>query len=117
MYGGGDTLQEFKNLCPGLYLSILDSNRYYFFTGGGTVTYRHRAGQSIWPETHTGLNGEQGEFREKYIVIHACKYFFSIVFFLTCLSSAAFPFDGPLQINNLYPIFLHADQPYLEKLI
>jgi len=37
MYGGGDTLQEFKNLCPGLYLSILDSNRYYFFTGGGTV--------------------------------------------------------------------------------
>ncbi len=37
MYGGGDTLQEFKNLCPGLYLSILDSTRYYFFTGGGTV--------------------------------------------------------------------------------
>lgn len=37
MYGGGDTLQEFKNLCPGLYLSILDSNKYYFFTGGGTV--------------------------------------------------------------------------------
>ncbi|HDH10627.1 MAG TPA: phosphoglycerate kinase [Nitrospirae bacterium] len=37
MYGGGDTLQEFKNLCPGLYLSILDSSRYYFFTGGGTV--------------------------------------------------------------------------------
>ena len=22
MYGGGDTLQEFKNLCPGLYLSV-----------------------------------------------------------------------------------------------
>ncbi len=37
MYGGGDTLQEFKNLCPGLYLSILDNSRYYFFTGGGTV--------------------------------------------------------------------------------
>jgi phosphoglycerate kinase len=37
MYGGGDTLQEFKNLCPGLYLSILDSTKYYFFTGGGTV--------------------------------------------------------------------------------
>jgi phosphoglycerate kinase len=37
MYGGGDTLQEFKNLCPGLYLSILDSAHYYFFTGGGTV--------------------------------------------------------------------------------
>jgi len=37
MYGGGDTLQEFKNLCPGLYLSVLDNARYYFFTGGGTV--------------------------------------------------------------------------------
>ncbi len=30
-------LQEFKNLCPGLYLSVLDSSHYYFFTGGGTV--------------------------------------------------------------------------------
>jgi phosphoglycerate kinase len=37
MYGGGDTLQEFKKLCPGLYLSVLDSSQYYFFTGGGTV--------------------------------------------------------------------------------
>jgi len=37
MYGGGDTLQEFKNLCPGLYLSVMDSAKYYFFTGGGTV--------------------------------------------------------------------------------
>ena len=37
LYGGGDTLQEFKNLCPGLYLSVLDNARYYFFTGGGTV--------------------------------------------------------------------------------
>lgn len=37
MYGGGDTLQEFKNICPGLYLSVLDNTQYYFFTGGGTV--------------------------------------------------------------------------------
>lgn len=37
LYGGGDTLQEFKNLCPGLYLSVLESSKYYFFTGGGTV--------------------------------------------------------------------------------
>ncbi len=37
LYGGGDTLQEFKNLCPGLYLSVLDNAQYYFFTGGGTV--------------------------------------------------------------------------------
>ncbi len=37
LYGGGDTLQEFKDLCPGLYLSVLDSAQYYFFTGGGSV--------------------------------------------------------------------------------
>jgi phosphoglycerate kinase len=34
IYGGGDTLQEFKDLCPGLYLSVLDNTQYYFFTGG-----------------------------------------------------------------------------------
>ena len=37
MYGGGDTLQEFKNLLPGRYLSVMDNASYYFFTGGGTV--------------------------------------------------------------------------------
>jgi len=37
LYGGGDTLQEFKSLCPGLYLSVLDDALYYFFTGGGSV--------------------------------------------------------------------------------
>lgn len=37
MFGGGDTLQEFKNLCPYLYLSVFDDPQYYFFTGGGTV--------------------------------------------------------------------------------
>ena len=36
-YGGGDTLQEFKNLSPGLYLAAMDNAKYYFFTGGGTV--------------------------------------------------------------------------------
>lgn len=37
MYGGGDTLQEFKDLCPGLFLSVMHDADYYFFTGGGTV--------------------------------------------------------------------------------
>jgi phosphoglycerate kinase len=36
-YGGGDTLKEFKDLCPGLYLSVLEDSKYHFFTGGGTV--------------------------------------------------------------------------------
>ena len=37
MFGGGDTLQEFKTLCPGLCLSAFNNEKYYFFTGGGTV--------------------------------------------------------------------------------
>ena len=37
LYGGGDTLQEFKNLSPGLYLAAMDNAQYFFFTGGGAV--------------------------------------------------------------------------------
>ena len=36
-FGGGDTLQEFKALNPGLYLNALDDETIYFFTGGGAV--------------------------------------------------------------------------------
>lgn len=49
LYGGGDTLKEFKDLCPGLYLSVLDNSNYYFFTGGGTVL------KAIEEGTHEGL--------------------------------------------------------------
>jgi phosphoglycerate kinase len=44
MYGGGDTLQEFKDLNPGLYLSVIDNTQYYFFTGGGSVLTAIEAG-------------------------------------------------------------------------
>jgi phosphoglycerate kinase len=37
LFGGGDTLQELKNLTPGLYLHALDNESWYFFTGGGAV--------------------------------------------------------------------------------
>ncbi|XP_002964068.2 uncharacterized protein LOC9654556 [Selaginella moellendorffii] len=36
-YGGGDTLQVFKSLLPGIYHEAMDSPKYYLFTGGGTV--------------------------------------------------------------------------------
>ncbi len=51
MYGGGDTLQEFKNLLPGLYLSVMDDASYYFFTGGGTVltAIEHGSPYSLQP--------------------------------------------------------------------
>jgi phosphoglycerate kinase len=37
LYGGGDTLQELKNLCPGIYIRGLNNPGCYYFTGGGTV--------------------------------------------------------------------------------
>ena len=37
LFGGGDTLQELRNLCPGCYLAGLDDPRTYYFTGGGSV--------------------------------------------------------------------------------
>lgn len=37
LYGGGDTMQELKRLLPGLYITALDSPKYYIFTGGGAV--------------------------------------------------------------------------------
>jgi phosphoglycerate kinase len=37
LFGGGDTLQELRRLCPGIYLSGLDDPSVYYFTGGGSV--------------------------------------------------------------------------------
>ncbi len=37
LFAGGDTLQEFRNLCPGLYLSGIDDPNTYYFTGGGSI--------------------------------------------------------------------------------
>ncbi len=37
LFGGGDTLQELKNLCPGTYMSGLNDPDTYYFTGGGSV--------------------------------------------------------------------------------
>lgn len=37
LFGGGDTLQELKKLCPGIYMEGLDSPETYYFTGGGSV--------------------------------------------------------------------------------
>jgi len=37
LFGGGDTLQELKNLAPRQYLVGLDSADTYYFTGGGSV--------------------------------------------------------------------------------
>lgn len=60
MYGGGDTLQEFKNLCPGLYLSVMDNAQYYFFTGGGTVLTAIQQGSPYGLKPLQVLMGNRG---------------------------------------------------------
>ena len=37
LYGGGDTIEELKYSCPGIYMKGLDNPKCYYFTGGGTV--------------------------------------------------------------------------------
>ena len=37
LFAGGDTLQELRNLCPGIYMTGLDDPKTYYFTGGGSV--------------------------------------------------------------------------------
>ncbi len=37
MFGGGDTLQEFRRMLPGKYIAAVDADDYYFFSGGGTI--------------------------------------------------------------------------------
>ena len=49
MYGGGDTLQEFRSLLPGTYIAAVDDPKYYFFSGGGTIL------KAIHEGTITGL--------------------------------------------------------------
>ena len=37
LFAGGDTLQELRNFCPGIYMAGLDDPGVYYFTGGGSV--------------------------------------------------------------------------------
>eukprot|EP00245_Coleochaete_scutata_P008732 TRINITY_DN2725_c0_g1_i1.p1 TRINITY_DN2725_c0_g1~~TRINITY_DN2725_c0_g1_i1.p1 ORF type:complete len:453 (-),score=119.86 TRINITY_DN2725_c0_g1_i1:216-1541(-) len=54
-YGGGDTLQEFKILHPGLFYAAVDNPNYYLFTGGGTVLNVIEAGDPYGLETVKAL--------------------------------------------------------------
>lgn len=47
LFGGGDTLQEFKNLLPMIYQKALTDNKYYFFTGGGTILKAIKEGSAF----------------------------------------------------------------------
>jgi len=37
LFGGGDTIQEFKDLLPDIWMKAANNTQYYFFTGGGAI--------------------------------------------------------------------------------
>lgn len=37
LFGGGDTIQDFKELLPGVFSKAANDPSYYFFTGGGAI--------------------------------------------------------------------------------
>ncbi len=37
LFGGGDTIQDFKELLPGIFAKAQNDPQYYFFTGGGAI--------------------------------------------------------------------------------
>lgn len=37
LFGGGDTIEDFKNLLPGIFAKAVNDEKYYFFTGGGAI--------------------------------------------------------------------------------
>ena len=55
LYAGGDTLQELKNLCPGIYMNGLDDPKTYYFTGGGSVLAAIEQGSPLQNEAFCGI--------------------------------------------------------------
>ena len=47
LFGGGDTIQEFKYLVPKYYLRADNDESFYFFTGGGTILSAIQAGTAL----------------------------------------------------------------------
>ncbi|HPH61687.1 MAG TPA: phosphoglycerate kinase, partial [Candidatus Syntrophosphaera sp.] len=37
LFGGGDTIQDFRDLLPGIFAKAVNDPQYYFFTGGGAI--------------------------------------------------------------------------------
>jgi phosphoglycerate kinase len=59
LYAGGDTLQELKNLCPGIYMAGLDDPNTYYFTGGGSVLAAIEQGSPYKMKPFEVLLGEE----------------------------------------------------------
>ncbi|MCD4650722.1 MAG: phosphoglycerate kinase [Candidatus Cloacimonetes bacterium] len=62
LFGGGDTIQEFRVLLPGLFTEAANRNDFYFFTGGGTVLKAIEEGTAYGLEPVEVLVANKEEF-------------------------------------------------------
>jgi len=65
LFGGGDTLQEFKTLLPEIYEKALKDEKYYFFTGGGTILKAIEQDSSLGLEPIKELMKQRGNFMDR----------------------------------------------------
>jgi hypothetical protein len=49
------------------------------------------------------------------LMVNPCKFFLPVILLLVIYPSSIYSFEGPLRVKNHYPLFLHANQPFLEK--
>lgn len=65
MFGGGDTLQEFKALAYGTYLKAIERDDYYFFTGGGAVLNSIELGSPFGMQPVQALIDNQDKYEQE----------------------------------------------------
>ncbi len=65
MFGGGDTLQEFKALNYETYLKAIERDDYYFFTGGGAVLNSIEQGSPFGMQPVQALIDNQEKYKEE----------------------------------------------------
>jgi len=58
LFGGGDTIQDYKTYLPGLFASAQNDPKYYFFTGGGAIL------DAIQSRSAYGMNPLQALIKE-----------------------------------------------------
>jgi phosphoglycerate kinase len=65
MFGGGDTLQEFKAVAYETYLKAIERDDYYFFTGGGAVLNSIEQGSPFGMKPVQALIDNQEKFAKQ----------------------------------------------------
>jgi phosphoglycerate kinase len=66
LFGGGDTIQDFGQLLPGIYSQAVNDPRYYFFSGGGAILNAIEQGSAYQMKTLRALiENHKGNSKEQ----------------------------------------------------